>query len=60
MKLKTIHQLDSMDCGPACLQAISMFYGKNISLRHIRSMSDMTREGVSMLGLCEAAREIGL
>lgn len=60
MKLKSVYQPDSMDCGPVCLQAIAKYYGKNIPLQRIRETSAMTREGVTMLGLSEAAQEIGL
>jgi ATP-binding cassette, subfamily B, bacterial len=52
-------QLDSMDCGPACLRMVAMHYGKNYSLQSIRSRSFITRSGVSMLGISNAAEEIG-
>lgn len=54
-----IHQRDQMDCGPACLAMISSFYGKDYSLESLRNKSYITREGVSLLGMTEAAEEIG-
>ena len=52
-------QLDSMDCGPSCLRMIAKYFGKSYSLHYIRSHSYITREGVSMLGISEAAENIG-
>lgn len=52
-------QLDSMDCGPTCLRMIAKFYGKTYSLQTLRARSFITREGVSMLGISDAAESIG-
>jgi len=57
--MKFIPQHDQMDCGPACLSMIASHYGKNVSLQYIRDRSFLTREGVSLLGLHEAATELG-
>lgn len=53
-------QYDAMDCGPSCLRMIARFYGKNYSLDYLRERSFITREGVSMLGISEAAESIGM
>lgn len=53
-------QLDSRDCGPTCLRMIAKYYGRDISITELRRMSHITREGVSMLGISEAAETIGL
>lgn len=52
-------QLDSMDCGPACLKMIAKYYGRDYSIQHLRERSYITRIGVSMLGISEAAESIG-
>lgn len=52
-------QLDAMDCGPTCLRMIAKYYGKNYSLQTLRKRSFITREGVSMLGISDAAESIG-
>jgi len=52
-------QLDAMDCGPACLRMITQHYGKNYSLQKLRESSYITRNGVSMLGISDAAENIG-
>jgi ATP-binding cassette subfamily B protein len=53
------HQLDAMDCGPACLRMIAKHYGKHYRLEHLRDQCFLTREGVSLLGISEAAERIG-
>ena len=52
-------QLDAMDCGPSCLRMIAKYYGKSYSLQTLRARSFITREGVSMLGISDAAESIG-
>ena len=52
-------QLDSMDCGPTCLRMIAKHYGRYYSLKTLRQHSFITREGVSMLGISDAAEYIG-
>ena len=52
-------QLDAMDCGPTCLRMVAKYYGRNYSLQTLREKSFITREGVSMLGISEAAETIG-
>ncbi|MEA3443542.1 MAG: cysteine peptidase family C39 domain-containing protein, partial [Bacteroidota bacterium] len=52
-------QHDAMDCGPSCLRMIAKHYGKSISLQKIRDLSHISREGVSLLGISEAAEELG-
>lgn len=54
------HQLDAMDCGPTCLRMVAKHYGRTYSLQSLREKSFITRAGVSMLGISEAAESIGL
>lgn len=58
-KFPFYHQLDLMDCGPTCLRMIAKYYGKHYSLQSLRSKAFLTREGVSLLGISEAAQTIG-
>lgn len=48
-----------MDCGPTCVRMIAKYYGKNYSLEYLRNESYLTRDGVSLLGISEAAEKIG-
>jgi ABC-type bacteriocin/lantibiotic exporter with double-glycine peptidase domain len=52
-------QVDSMDCGPTCLRMIARHYGRSYTLQTLREKSYITREGVSMLGISDAAESIG-
>lgn len=52
-------QLNTMDCGPACLRMVAKYYGKNIPLHTLREASQIGKEGVSMLGMSEAAEKYG-
>jgi len=48
-----------MDCGPTCLRMIAKHYGKSYGLETLRQKSFIGREGVSLLGISEAAEYIG-
>lgn len=53
-------QLDSIDCGPTCLKSIAEYYGKFWSLNTLRQRCYIGNNGVSLLGISEAAESIGL
>ena len=53
------HQHDAMDCGPTCLRIVSKYYGKNYSIDRLRTQAEYSREGVSLLGIAQAAEAIG-
>lgn len=52
-------QQESADCGPSCLRMIAKFYGKDYSAEMLRRHSYISRAGVSMLGISDAAEYIG-
>lgn len=52
-------QMESKDCGPASLKMIAKHYGKSYSMQTFREHSFITREGVSMQGISDAAEYIG-
>lgn len=52
-------QLDSYDCGPTCLRMVAKYYGRHYSLQFLRDISHITRIGVSLLGISDAAENIG-
>lgn len=54
------HQQESADCGPASLRMIAKYYGHSYSLEMLRSHSFISREGVSMLGISDAAEHLGM
>jgi len=55
----TFLQHNQMDCGPTCLRMIAQHYGRKYSLESLRRNSGINREGVSLLGISEAAENIG-
>lgn len=58
-KFPFFRQHDQMDCGPTCLRMIAAHFGKSYSLQTLREKCQITREGVSLLGISEAAEKIG-
>jgi len=52
-------QHDAMDCGPTCLRMIASYYGKSFSIDSLREKSYLSREGVSLLGISDAAEAVG-
>jgi ATP-binding cassette subfamily B protein len=59
MSFPFVRQPDAMDCGPACLKMVAAYYKKSFTLETIRRKCYITREGVSFLGLSEAADSLG-
>jgi ATP-binding cassette, subfamily B, bacterial len=59
MSFPFVKQFDAMDCGPACLKMIAAYYKRNYSLDYLRKRCYITKDGVSFLGLSEAADSIG-
>jgi ATP-binding cassette subfamily B protein len=54
-----LSQPDVMDCGATCLAMVSKYYGKTYTIQKLREMCSVTRSGVSMLGISDAAEKIG-
>lgn len=57
--MKFTRQFDKMDCGPACIRMVASHYGKDYPLSYLRSLSHLTREGVSVAGIRDALEKIG-
>lgn len=53
-------QHDSMQCGIACLQMICKYFGRDYTLSALSKHCFATTEGVSLLGISEAAATLGL
>lgn len=53
-------QHDSMQCGIACLQMICKYFGRDYTLSALSKHCFATTEGVSLLGISEAADTLGL
>ncbi len=59
MSFNIYKQHDQMDCGPTCLRMVAKHYGRNYTLQKLRELCQISREGVSLLGISEAAENIG-
>ncbi|PZF74430.1 peptidase domain-containing ABC transporter [Taibaiella soli] len=59
MSFPFFKQHDAMDCGPTCLRMIAKYYGKDISITKLRESANISREGVSLLGISQAAEKFG-
>ena len=62
LKAKFPHysQLDYRDCGPTCLRMIAKYYGKTFSRELLREKASITKTGVTMAGIAEAAEAIAM
>lgn len=57
-KFPFYRQLDYRDCGPTCLRMIAKFHGKTFSREFLRDKAGITRIGVNMAGIADAAEAI--
>ncbi|MEZ5044423.1 MAG: peptidase domain-containing ABC transporter [Saprospiraceae bacterium] len=53
-------QLDAMDCGATCLRMVARYFGRYYSLEYLRELTYMGKQGVSLLGISDAAEHIGI
>ena len=58
-KFKIFKQLNSMDCGPTCLRMIANYYGKHFNIERLRNSAGFNKEGVTLLGISDAAEKLG-
>lgn len=54
-----IKQHDIKDCGAACLASIGNFYKVNLPIARIRQLANTDKKGTNVLGMIEAAEEMG-
>jgi ATP-binding cassette subfamily B protein len=59
-KFSVIRQHDSIQCGIAYSQMICNYFGKEYTIDFLTKLCFATTEGVSLLGINEAANTIGL
>lgn len=55
-----IRQQGQSDCGVACLASVLAYYGGHSRLERLRELSGTDPQGTSLLGLYQAASQIGL
>lgn len=54
-----VRQQSNSDCGVACLASIIKYFEGEAYLEQLRKLSGTTKEGTSILGLYQAAGQIG-
>jgi ATP-binding cassette subfamily B protein len=59
MSFPFLKQFDSADCGPTCLVMISKYHGRSVALETLRQRAQIGKEGVNLLGLSDAAEQVG-
>ncbi|MCF6351104.1 MAG: peptidase domain-containing ABC transporter [Flavobacteriaceae bacterium] len=57
-KFYFFRQLDNKDCGSTCLRMVAKFHGKNFSREFLRNSAGITKQGVTMAGIADAAEII--
>ncbi len=57
---KLYRQLEMSDCGPACIQMVSAFWGKKHTLHSIKNKISVSRIGVTIGDINRACEEFGL
>lgn len=60
MRFDFVRQKDSMQCGVAALTMISRHFGANCDIDYLSRFCFPTNQGVSLKGIADAARQIGL
>lgn len=58
-EIPVVLQQDTTDCGVACLLSVVKYYGGDSSLNLLRTISGTSKKGTTLLGLYQAAKEIG-
>ena len=55
-----VFQLDEADCGAACLAIICRYFGRNVSITHIRQLVSTSTDGTTLAGITRGAGALGL
>lgn len=59
-KVNFFYQLESTDCGSACLCMILSFHGRQVTLTQIKKLFEFTRIGVSVEDIVQVSEKVGL
>ena len=59
-KVPVVMQMESMECGAACLAMVLAYYGKWVPLSQLRKLCGISRDGAKMSTVAKTARMMGL
>lgn len=59
MRVPIYRQLESNDCGIACIRMISAYYGKVYSIKTLKTLCQQTRAGISISDIVSCFETIG-
>lgn len=59
-RVAKIRQQDEYDCGAASLSSIAEWYGVRVPLSKVRRACGCTKEGITIRGIIDGAKELGL
>ncbi|GAB6013146.1 peptidase domain-containing ABC transporter [Viscerimonas tarda] len=59
-KFPTSYQVDTKDCGPACLQIICKYYDIHYDIEYLREISGARKEGTSVYDLVMALEKLNI
>src|SRR6185312_17188988 len=59
-RVPELMQMNSTECGAACLAMILSYYGRKTGIAEVRERCGVGRDGLSALAIVRAARQYGL
>lgn len=59
-RVPVVMQMETMECGAACLAMVLAYYGKWVPLSNLRKLCGISRDGVKLSTVAKTARMMGL